>query len=316
MVRDAAPDHLRVHLPARHAGHLRDRLGCNLRWLAALLLVLALASGLGGCGQLPRPFKPETKGDNQLLILPDRTGVAVGSVTGELPDGQAMADAMAEALRRENVPAAVGVGNQQVHWLLGAAQVIGRGPGGVTRRFVWELYDPEGAPVTTVTRSVTLAPEEWRTPEILQRAAGEAAPELAAALQGPAPETGSLPGLPEGTEIAVSEVAGEPRALARALTGAMAAQLRQRGLPLTDRAGPGDVVLQGRVLTREMASATGQRLQVTWTVTRAGESEPLGDLNQANAVPQAQLDAPERLAQTIAGAAIPGVLQVLREARR
>jgi hypothetical protein len=96
----------------------------------------------------------------------------------------------------------------------------------------------------------------------------------------------------------------------------MAAQLRQRGVPLTDRAGPGDVVLQGRVLTREMASATGQRLQVTWTVTREGEAEPLGDLNQANAVPQAQLDAPERLAQTIAGAAIPGVLQVLREAGR
>jgi hypothetical protein len=312
MVRDAAPDHLRLHLPARHAGHLRDRLGTPLRWLAALLLALALT----GCGQLPRPFKPETKGDNQLLILPDRTGVAVGSVTGDLPDGRAMAQAMAEALRRENVPATVAVGNRQVHWLLGTAEVTARGPDALTRRFVWELYDPEGQPVTTVTRRVRLPPEAWRTPETLERAAAEAAPELAAALQGPGPETGRLPGFPEGAEIAVDEVAGEPRTLARALTGAMAAQLRERGLPLTDRAGPGDVVLTGQVLTQAMASANSQRLQVTWTVTRQGESQPLGDLNQANAVPQAQLDAPERLAQTIAGAAVSGVLQVLREAGR
>jgi hypothetical protein len=161
-----------------------------------------------------------------------------------------------------------------------------------------------------------LPPGGWRDAETLQRAAAEAAPELAAALQGPAPETGGLPGFPDGTEIAIGEVTGRPLELARALTGAMAAQLRQRGLPLTDRPAPGDVVLNGQVLTQRRAGATGQRLQVTWTVTRQGESAALGDLNQANAVPQAQLDAPDRLARRIAGAAVPGVLQVLREARR
>jgi hypothetical protein len=312
MVRDAPPDHFRLHLPLGHAGHLRDRLATALRWLTVALLALALV----GCGQLPRPFKPATKGGNELLILPDRTGVAVGSVTGDLPDGRAMADAMAEALRQENVPAAVGVGNRQAHWLLGAAEVTARSQAEVTRRFVWELYDPDGAPVTTVTREVSLPPDAWRAAEALQRAAAEAAPDLAAALQGPAPETGSLPGFPKATEIAIREVTGRPRALARALTGAMAAQLRQRGLPLADRAGPGDIVLTGRVATDEITGARGRRLQVTWTLTRSGESSPLGDLTQANAVPQAQLDAPERLAQTIAGAAVPGVLQVLREAGR
>jgi hypothetical protein len=186
----------------------------------------------------------------------------------------------------------------------------------VTRRIVWELYDPQGDPVTTVTRSVSLPPADWAAPEPLRQAADGAAPAIAAALQGPAPDTAGLPGYPEGTQIAIGEVTGRPLALARALTGAMAAQLRQRGLPLTDRAGPGDVVLNGRVLTEQMASASSQRLQVTWTVRRQGEPEPLGDLNQANAVPQAQLDAPDRLAETIAGAAVPGVLQVLREAGR
>lgn len=279
-----------------------------MRLFAVLLLSLMLA----GCGQLPRPFKPESKAGNELLILPDRTGVAVASVTGDLPNGQAMAEAMAEALRRENVPASVGVGNRQVHWLLGAAEVTRRTPARVTRRLAWELYGPDGAPVTTVTRSVSLPSADWRTAETLQRAAAEAASEIAAALQGPAPETRNLPGYPDGTQIAIGEVSGRPLALARALTGAMAAQLRQRGLPLTDRAGAGDILVSGQVSTQEMTGASGRRLQVTWTLTRQGESEPLGDLNQANAVPQAQLDAPERLAQTIAGAAVPGVLQVLR----
>ena len=283
-----------------------------------MLAVALLALALLGCGQLPRPFKPETKSGNELLLLPDRTGVAVASVTGDLPDGEAMAAAMAAALRRENVPAAVGVGNRQAHWLLGAAAVTARGPDGVTRRVTWELYDPNGAPVTTVTRKVTLPPAAWRgeDTDALRRAAGAAAADLAKALQGPAPETASLAGYPEDTRIAVGEIAGQPADLARALAGAMAEQLRQRGLPLTDRAGPGDIVLSGQVLTQPMAGAQRQRLRVTWTVRRQGRSEPLGDLNQANAVPQAQLATPDRLARTIAGAAVPGVLQVLRESGR
>lgn len=280
------------------------------------MLLLALA--LAGCGQLPRPFKPETKGGNALLLLPDRTGVAVGSVTGDLPDGQAMAAAMAEALRRENVPATVGVGNRQVHWLLGAAEATGSNEATVTRRLVWELYDPQGELVTTVTRRVSLPPAEWQAaaPDTLRRAAAEAAPEIAAALQGPRTQTAGLQGYPPDTQIAIEEVSGQPYALARALTGAIADRLRQQGLPLTDRAGPGDIVLTGRVRTDEMAGTTNPRLRVTWTLRRQGAAEPLGDLNQSNAVPQAQLDAPDRLARTIAGAAAPGVLQVLREARR
>ncbi|MBK1698592.1 hypothetical protein [Rhodovibrio salinarum] len=279
---------------------------------------MLLAIALTGCGELPRPFKPETKGDNALLLLPDRTGVAVGSVTGDLPHGAAMARAMAEALRRENVPADVGVGNRRTHWLLGAAEVTGRGNGQVARRFVWELYDANGDPVTTVTRSVSLPADDWRAgaSETLQQVASRAAPEIAAALQGPAPESATLPGFPEGTQIAITEVTGRPAELARALTGAMAAQLRQRGLPLTDRPGTDDVVLTGKLVTDQMAGAGGQRLQVTWVVRRQGADARLGDLRQANAVPRAQLAAPQRLAQTIAGAAVPGVLQVLREAGR
>ena len=284
------------------------------RRLALVLLLLAIA----GCGVVPRPFKPESKSGNELLLLPDRTGVAVGSVTGDLPDGNAMAAAMAEALRRENVPATVGVGNRKTHWLLGAAEVTQRTQARVTRRFVWELYDPEGEPVTAVTRTIGLPRADWRlgAPDALRRAAGRAAAEIAAALQGPRADTGTLPGFPDGTRIAIDEVAGRPLDLARALAGAMAAQLRQRGLPLTDRAGPGDIVLTGRVRVEPSAGGSSRRLRLAWTVTRQGKPEPLGDLTQANAVPRTQLDAPDRLARTIADAAAPGVLQVLREAGR
>jgi hypothetical protein len=316
MIRDAAPDHLRPCLPAGYAGDLRHR---RLSAAVRVLLVVLLGLLLTGCGQLPRPFKPDTKdGRNELLLLPDRTGVAVGSVTGDLPNDGAMAAAMAAALRRENVPAAVGVGNRRVHWLLGAAEVTDRRGGAVVRRFTWELYDPEGALVTTVTRTVSLPEADWAAgaPDTLRQAAAPAASEIAAALQGPGPARDGLAGYPPGTEIAIDAVGGQPYPLARALTQAIAEQLRQRGLPLTDRAGPGDIVLAGAVRTEGRARAGESRLRVTWTLRRQGATEPLGDLRQTNTVAQAQLDAPGRLARTIAGAALPGVLQVLREARR
>ena len=125
----------------------------------AVLAVAVLAALLAGCGDLPRPFQPERKGDNALLLLPDRAGVAVGTVTGAAPNGEALAEAMAEALRRQNVPSSVALGNRETRWLLGRAEAPPEqpaAPGELRRRIVWELYDANGAPVGEVTRTVTV----------------------------------------------------------------------------------------------------------------------------------------------------------------
>jgi len=284
-----------------------------MRRLCLLAAVLALAS----CGQLPRPFQPETKGDNALLLLPDRTGIAVSPATGLAPAGDGrLAAAMAEALRKENVPASVGAGNSETHWLLSDVQRLGKVAGVLRLRLTWELYDAEGAPVGSQTQTVAVAERAWRggDPEALGEIVRRAAPRIAAMIQGPAVEEAELTGYPPGTRVVVARVTGEPGAAARALTGAMTAELRERRLPLADRAQPGDVVVTGRVTLGE-AEAGARPIEVVWTVQRQGEEAPLGDLRQANSVPQAQLDQGwPRLGGLIAQAAAPGVLQVLEQA--
>lgn len=280
-----------------------------------------MVPALAGCGQLPRPFEPEGKGDNALLDLPDRTGVTVTGVTGDLSDEAVLAEAMAAALRRENVPATVAVGNRKTHWLLGAAERTGADGPGVARRLVWELYGPDGAPVETVRTRVSLPAAAWRGQDAeaggLSEALAPAARKLAAAVQGSAPARTDLPGYPAGTRVVVQPVTGEPTALARALAGALTRQLRRRDLPLADRAGPGDVVIAGQLAVESAPGGGLPRLRLTWTVSRKGEAEPLGDLTQANGVPRSRLEGPpEPLANTIAEAAAPGVLRVLREAER
>lgn len=285
-----------------------------MRAAAGLALLLA-ALALGACGPLPRPFQPERKGGNELLVLPDRTGVAVASVTGALPDGAAMAEAMARALRRQNVPADVGVGNQRTHWLMGAAETLPAAADGVVRRqFVWELYDPEGELITRTQHRVRVPKPAWQAgdPKALARVAARAAPELAAAIQGPTVAETDLPGFPVGTRLVVDRVVGGPPKLARALARALAEQLRQRDLPLADRAQPGDIVLAGDLRLADPGADGRRRLELVWTVRRQGREGELGNLRQANAVPQAQVaQQPQRLAGLIARAAAPGVLQVL-----
>jgi hypothetical protein len=286
--------------------------------IAAAALLALLAPLASACGPLPKPFQPETKANTPLEAVPDSAGVAVAAVTGAVPDGPAMAEAMAEALRKQNVPASVAVGNRASRWLLGDAERRPAPAGQVRRRFVWELYGPDGDPIGTAERTLELPAADWRAsdPELLERAAAEAAGELAAMIQGPSVQETDLPGYPAGTRVVLAPLAGEaPPAFERALTSAMTRRLRARGLPLADQAQAGDVVIDGRV---DLGPAhDGQRaLELVWTLTRDGRDGPLGDLRQANPVPVAQLQQqPERLADLIARAALPGVIQVLESGR-
>lgn len=278
-------------------------------------LILLLALLLASCGQLPRPFQPEVKGNNQLLVLPDRTGISVASVTGAVPDGEAMAEAMAEALRRENVPATVAVGNEQSRWLMGHAEAMESGGSEtVRRRFVWELFDARGEPVGQVERTANAPRAAWQASEseLLQRLAAAAAPEIAAMIQGPKVLESELPGFPAGTQLVVAPVAGGPPEFGRALMEAMARRLRQRDLPLADRAQPGDVVISANLTLADGEQAGQSALELVWTLAQQGKDTNLGTLRQANPVQTSRMqEQPERLADLIVRAALPGVMQVL-----
>ena len=287
---------------------------------AAALLLAGLA--LAGCTPLPKPFQPVGKGDNDLLKLPAHTGVAVAPVTGDVPgDGTALARAMAKALRRQNLPATVGSGNAQTRWLLGnvaranAADGDGDDDGESVRlTFTWELYDPKGERVGRVTRTHDVASPPWTAANgaALGRLVQPAAGKIAGMIQGTAPATGDLPGYPEGTRLVVGEIRGEPAAATRALAQALAQRLRQRDLPLSDRAKPGDVVIEGR-LQLGASNGTDRPMELVWILQRAGESGRMGDLRQANRVPDSAVEKGwDRLAGLVTRAAVPGVLQVIR----
>lgn len=281
---------------------------------AAALIGLGLV--LAGCTQLPKPFQPADKGDNDLLRLPSHTGVAVAPVTGDVPDdGTALARAMAKSLRRRNLPATVGSGNAQTRWLLGnVTRTTAAGDGGARLDVTWELYGPNGDRVGTVERTHDLQGDAWPNPAdgALDRLVRPAAGKVAAMIQGVAPATGELPGYPEGTRLVVGEIRGEPGAATRALAQALARRLRQRDLPISDRATSGDVVIEGRLDLGE-SNGTNRPMELVWILRRAGETGRMGDLRQANRVPDTAVrEGWDRLAGLVTRAALPGVLQVIR----
>jgi hypothetical protein len=281
----------------------------------AVAALVAVGVALASCTQLPRPFQPTDKGDNDLLKLPSHTGVAVAPVTGDVPDdGTALARAMAEALQTRNLPATVGSGNAQTRWLLGSVQRGAAQDGDVRLTQTWELYGSGGERLGETTRTGAVPREALARANgtTLTRFVAPAAREVAGMIQGTTPATGQLPGYPDGTRLVVGEIRGEPGAATRALAQALAQRLRQRDLPISDRAQPGDVVIEGRLELGE-SNGTNRPMQLVWILQREGESRRMGDLRQANRVPDSAIQTGwDRLASLVTQAAVPGVLQVIR----
>lgn len=284
---------------------------------SAIGLLLAFAMLMAGCADVPRPFQPARKGGNELLLLPDRTGIAVAPATGAVPDdGETLASAMAKALRQQNITAAVATGNTATRWLLAhvdrvePADTAGR----LDVRITWELYGADGEPVGSLARTRRIPATEWRAAEASKLAplVQPSADRIAGMIQAQAPGGDRLAGYPPGTRIVMRDIQGRPERATRALAQAMARQLRRRDLPLADRPTAGDVVITGDFKLGE-SNGTDRPLELVWILKRAGESGRMGDLRQANRVPVSRIERGwGRLSDLIAQAAVPGVLQVLR----
>lgn len=285
--------------------------------MRSLLVIFAVVVLLAGCERLPRPFQSEAPGDNDLLMLPDRSGIAVAPATGDVPgDGTALGAAMAEQLRAENIPADLGVGNSQSRWLLVHVDSLAEpadGPRGLPLRIAWELFEADGTPLSSYEQRLTVSAGPWMRgqPELLDSIVEEAAPRIARWVQGPEAEEAKLPGYPPGTALAVPDVASEESGAGAALSRALRRTLDARGLPLVENAQPGDVVIEGRL---DLGPKVGSLvpLELVWTVRRAGEDETIGDLRQANQVPERELARGwPRLSRLIVQAVTPEMLRVV-----
>jgi hypothetical protein len=271
------------------------------------VLILIALFALAACGNLPRPFQPDEKAAdaNRLLILPDRAGVIVLPVAG-LPEPMAvdLADKLAQALLRENVPATTGEGNRHSYLLEGETA---RGDDGVPVA-QFELRDPRGGVVKSfklpLDRSVQTA-----SGMDLTAVARQVASPVAAALQ---PDAVNPPAVKPPLKI--GRVSGSPRqgddlTLSRALDYA----LRRTGVKLAESADKESFEVRGEVLIIPRGPKLNN-VNVTWTVY-APDGTELGQVQQQNDVTTEFLDkAWPEMASGVANGAAEGLADLIERA--
>lgn len=266
--------------------------------------VLALLACLfaAACGNLPRPFQPEEKSEtNELLILPDRGGVIVLPVAG-LPEPMAveLAERLADALRRENIPATTGAGNRASYQLEGETAIDADGIPVAS----FELRDPRSGLVKS--HRVKLDGDVQAGSGLdLAAVARSAAPALAAALQ---PEAVDPP--PPRLALRIGEVTGAPGEGGVALARSLGYALRRTGVKLAPDDDADSAIVHGTVTI----APRGPKLRsvaIVWTVLSPDGSE-LGQVRQENDVTQEFIDrAWPEMASAVADGAAEGLADLI-----
>ncbi len=272
------------------------------RFVPLALIACLLA---GACGNLPRPFQPDDKSEsNRLLILPDRAGVIVLPVAG-LPEPVAveLAERLADALRRENIPATTGEGNRASYQLEGETTV-----------------DADGVPVASFelrdARSALIKSHRVKLDRGVQTGAGldlmavarDAALALAAALQ---PEAVEPPA--QRLALRVGEVTGAPGEGGMALARSLDYALRRTGVRLAPDSDADSAVVRGAV-TIVPRGPKLRSVAIVWTVF-APDGTELGKVQQENDVTQEFIDhAWPEMASAVADGAAEGLADLIDRA--
>jgi hypothetical protein len=268
------------------------------------VLLLCALIGLAGCGNLPRPFQPDEKAeDNRLLILPDRGGVVVRPVEG-LPDTLAdeLAERLADSLRRENVLATTRQGNAVSFTLDGVMLASASGAPAIQVA----LKDPAGR----ILKAELLDLPRHRTGAIdVVAAAKTMAASFAPLLQ---PEAITPP--PPRPSVRIGQVSGAPGSHGDAmLTRALDFALRRNGVKMAGEAEAAGLVVNGAVAI--VPKGTRMRgIDVVWTVQGADGGE-IGQVQQQNDLPAELIErAWGDIAVAVADAAAEGIVDLVERA--
>lgn len=252
--------------------------------LAPLVLALAL---LGGCGDLPQPFRGNPGGNAGTLAAPPAYRLAIPApTTALLTEAQArgFAEALSTALLTAEVPAAVDT-PLPLDWRLAVEAQTANG--WVVPRY--RLTDPDGAAQGTAD-GARIAARDWSdaSPEVLRRAATDAAPRIAdlllraeAARKGTDPAALAVTGPPR---IYVPLVRGAPGDGNQALTARLREVLGQQGMLVQETTQGARFAVTGQVIVADQPTTRTQRVELLWTVSR-NDGEDLGRVLQINEVP-------------------------------
>ena len=278
---------------------------------AGILLVLALAA-CQGAAQTPSATGDAKRGP-PALTPQDSVGIFVMPVTGApQPAATDIAQAMAEALQKADVPASAVASNRRSFRLSSTVTMLAAGDNSEAIIITWTLADADGRKLGGAESNTTASEESWRRggDEIAQALAGPAAPEIAKLVESDAP-------LPQGNAspvVALGTVSGAPGDGDTALVRAMSAALGRIHVALAGPdGGKPDFTLSAEV---EVAPPDGknQKVKVSWALIRPDGSE-VGRVNQENAVPAGSLDTFwGDIAYAVTAAAAPGVRQLIEQA--
>jgi hypothetical protein len=278
-----------------------------LRLLLPLGLLLPLVL-LAQCQPVPRPFAAAHKGDFSAIQVGPRAGMLVLPVNGAVASaaGGKLAMAMAKALRQREITAKTGQGHRRSHRLQGTAVFTGYGQ----LQLTWRLRTAGGEESMAAIQEEAVAPSEWRGADdgLFTRLAGNGAEAIDRQLRRRERGQGRRISL---ATVTLGPIAGAPGPGGGRLAAAMRAALIDAGVPLAEEPPDDGFILLGSIHAKPI-DGNAQQVEITWQLIRPDGSE-FGKVSQANRVPAAQLNGDwEALAQVIARAGAPGVLDLLQ----
>ncbi len=233
---------------------------------------------VAGCGNLPRPFSPESKAASPADFQPPADGAGVVVDGGDCP---LSADALIQALRQRQVPATVGPGNRGSIRLICQNAAAGQS---------WLLIDNRNA----------------RLGEIPHDTAEGVARKLLALIG----RDGLPPADVQRPALVVAPVIGAPGDGATALTRAMALALKGRGAALAQEPDDTTLLVMGSVVVTEREPGS-QFIEVIWELL-SPDGARLGTVSQENTIDAGALDGNwGPIAPVIASAGAEGVIDLI-----
>ncbi len=287
----------------------------NLMRPAAVFAAISLGGlALAACQPMPHPFaddRPPPK--SAALMPPDSPGVLVMPVTGADATGPRLAEAMAAALRDNDVPADTTAANRGSYRLAGTASAEPEA-GGMSRvTIAWELRDGVAMPIGHASASAEVPSGPWENGEVVPPPAltRPVAAELAKLIISNVP----APAAPAQMVVAVKGVSGAPGDGNTTLSRAIGDILSHRDIALAKAGGDRPAYVLSCTVTVAPAGAGQQQVKLDWELARP-EGQAIGHVNQENAVPTGTLDGPwGDIAFAVASAAGPGITTLIEGAK-
>ena len=286
------------------------------RRLRLPVLCLLLAGLATACGPVPRPFRPDVKGEDELLLLRNGGSLTVLPLQQGGPGVRgALAERLATALRAEGLAATAAPDPAAKFTLRGRGVVQPLPDGREEILTLWELVDAEGRRLGQQGARSELTAGAWQraVPQALERVARQASQALLTLVRDPAPARAGRPELAEG-RVVLAPIEDAPGDAGRLLSRALLAELRRlEPRFLSAREGPA-LVIVGEVGLGDPRQGW-QSVAVTWRVLEAVSGEELGRVDQRNRVPAGSLDRSwAEVALPIAEGAAAGIADLLAQA--